>query len=180
MNEDAERLRSKSDQGYIEGTMNGYSRERNHFTGGLRMKIREAIETDFEQLLPLLVELLKRPMDDRAELRKIFEKGLRSENRAIFVAEGEGKVQGLITLSVYHKEAFYANCDIADIDEFIVSTEARGGGAANLLMERAIRYAEERGCRFMELWSRLNNERAHAFYEKHGFQKTGLFLQRPM
>ena len=144
------------------------------------MKIREAIENDFEQILPLLEELLERPTDNREELREIFLKGLRSEVRAIFVAELEGKIRGLITLSLYYKEAFYADCTIADIDEFIVAGDARGSGMADHLMESALQYARERGCKFVELWSRLGNERAHAFYERHGFQKLAVFLQKPL
>ncbi len=144
------------------------------------MEIRKAVEADFEQMVPLLAELLRRPIEEIEGMKEVFENGLASDKRTVFIADREGKVEGLITLTVYHKEAFYAHCVKAEIDEFIVSGDSRGGGVAGQWMERAVQYAAERGCKFVELWSRLDNERAHAFYEKYGYEKRGIFLQKTM
>jgi len=144
------------------------------------VEIRKAVETDFEQLLPLLEELLRHPIDNLAEMKEVFDDSLNSDKRVIFVAESEGKVKGLLSLTVYKKNTFYTNCLKAEIDEFIVSSDERGGGGARSLMERAVQYTAERGCKFVELWTDLDNQRAHAFYEKLGFMKRGLFMQRTM
>lgn len=144
------------------------------------MEIRRAQEADFQQLLPLLAELLEERMGSIEEMRQVFLNDLQHDKRAIFVADDGGMVKGLITMTVYKKGAFYANCIKAEIDEFIVSGDVRGGGVAASLMERAVQHAAEKGCRLMELWSRLGNDRAHAFYEKAGFIKQAVFFQRKM
>ena len=144
------------------------------------MIIREAAEGDFEQMVPLLAELLRHPEEEISAMGDLFIKGLQSDKRAMFVAERDGKIEGLVTLTVYKKEAFWADCIKAEIDEVIIASSARGTGTAGLLMERALKHTEDRGCEYVELWSRLDKERAPAFYQKYGLMKTGFFLQKKM
>ena len=144
------------------------------------MEIRQAVESDFGQVLPLLTELLRRTLENNQENRDNFTRALKSDKRAVYVADQDGKIVGLVTLTVYQKDAFYANSRKAEIDEFIVSDSVRGSGVAGRLIERAIEHASERGCEFVELWSRLENERAHSFYKKYGLSKLGFFLQKKM
>ena len=49
----------------------------------------------------------------------------------------------------------------------------RGSGLAASLLDTALAFARDRGASRFELWSDTRFTRAHAFYEKHGFRRTG-------
>ena len=50
----------------------------------------------------------------------------------------------------------------------------RGGVAGAMLMDWAIDWDREHGFKRIEFWSDVRFERAHQFFEKFGFRKTGL------
>jgi GNAT superfamily N-acetyltransferase len=50
-----------------------------------------------------------------------------------------------------------------------VAASQRGGGLAQALIDAAEGYARERGAAVMKLWTDTRFERAHRFYEKHGY-----------
>ncbi len=54
-----------------------------------------------------------------------------------------------------------------------VARARRGTGLAAALLEAALGFARDRGARRLELWSDTRFRRAHVFYAKHGFARTG-------
>lgn len=54
-----------------------------------------------------------------------------------------------------------------------VAASARGGGAAGALIESIVSDAREAGAKRVHLWVTETNERARAFYRRHGFTETG-------
>ncbi len=54
-----------------------------------------------------------------------------------------------------------------------VATAARGGDAASRLLDAATDFARDAGAAELHLWSDTRFLRAHAFYEKHGFVRSG-------
>jgi len=56
------------------------------------------------------------------------------------------------------------------VGDFFVSTAYRGTGLADRLIDRATLDARERDCEELRLDVDADNERATAFYEKHGFE----------
>lgn len=54
-----------------------------------------------------------------------------------------------------------------------VSPQARGTGAADLLVNAVTGYAQAQGATGVTLWVALSNARARAFYQRMGFQPSG-------
>ena len=48
----------------------------------------------------------------------------------------------------------------------------QGQGIGSVMMEHAIGFARERGCKSVKLTSNLKRTDAHRFYERLGFEKT--------
>jgi len=49
-----------------------------------------------------------------------------------------------------------------------------------LLIDQALRWAEQRGCEFVELTSALNRAEAHAFYRDLGFEPNSLRFRKSL
>lgn len=69
-----------------------------------------------------------------------------------------------------------------EIEALVVDEAARSRGVGRALVEEAIRYARERGCARVRVRSRVERDRAHAFYEREGFSrvKTQLVFLRDL
>ena len=66
-----------------------------------------------------------------------------------------------------------ANGSCIYVDDLVVDKEQRSRNYGHLLMEFARRLGEEEGCDAIRLSSAIHRERAHAFYEREGFDKGG-------
>ena len=60
-----------------------------------------------------------------------------------------------------------------EVGKMYVAAHHRGSGAAHDLLAVAEAHAAAGGATELRLWSDTRFERAHAFYEKHGFVRTG-------
>lgn len=71
----------------------------------------------------------------------------------------------------------YSEDDAEDGDHQLVAMwvapEARGSGAAHMLVEAAIIHARNMGARRLVLWVAWGNIKAEALYRAHGFRRTG-------
>jgi len=93
---------------------------------------------------------------------------LRDPMAVMFVAEREsGCIAGFIHLLHQH----LVECDPrAEVAGLVVDDDCRGLGIGRALMARAEEWAAERGCRFVNLRSRVSRAAAHAFYEGFGYE----------
>lgn len=60
---------------------------------------------------------------------------------------------------------------VAWIEGFVVDDNARGAGVGARLLDTAEEWARSKGCTTMRVQSNVIRERAHAFYERHGYVK---------
>jgi len=58
-----------------------------------------------------------------------------------------------------------------EIEGFVVDESARGRGVGARLLASAEQWAREHGSRMIRLQSNVVRERAHRFYETHGYRK---------
>lgn len=66
-----------------------------------------------------------------------------------------------------------------EMDNVVVSTEHRSKGVGKLMSDFLENLARREGCEMMMLDAYLENEKAHAFYEREGFTKRGYhFLKK--
>ena len=95
-----------------------------------------------------------------------FSRVYTGEARRYWVAEDEtGRVVGGVGIGELDGEA-----DVCELQKMYCLKEARGTGAANLLIEAALAFARERykSC-YLETFG--NMTAAQKFYEKHGFRR---------
>ena len=87
----------------------------------------------------------------------------------IFVAEEDGTVAGVVTMSF----PFATRCAgrYSCLEEVIVGEQLRGKGIGGKLMETAITEATEKGC--YELQVNRTSEMGYPLYLRHGFLDMG-------
>jgi putative acetyltransferase len=85
----------------------------------------------------------------------------------IFFVVDEGQIQGTCAVIRHSAE----DCEIA---KMAVAPEARGRGFGDLLMDRAMAFAAERGARRVIIVSNTVLEPAIRLYQKHGFVQVPL------
>ena len=135
----------------------------------MSVSIRTAERYDKEACLGLLSALTGRPAEDAWDT--VFEQLLTGERGTVVVAEEDGAVLGLATVS-YNLAIRYAG-EYCQLEELIVDPEARGRNVGALLMEAAVAKARQRGCAEMGLYLVERTEGNRPFYEKFGFRYVG-------
>ena len=60
-----------------------------------------------------------------------------------------------------------------EMDNVVIDAAYRSKGVGKILTDYIIEYAIEQGCKTMMLDAYLENDKAHAFYERAGFVRKG-------
>lgn len=109
---------------------------------------------------------------DGARLQPLLERVLAEPQLgAILIAKAETTAVGYLVLSYSLSLEFKGM--VAEIDEFFVSTEARGNGAGQRLLAAAERECAYAGCTRLSLQVAEHNDAAQRFYGRHGFGSRG-------
>jgi GNAT superfamily N-acetyltransferase len=87
---------------------------------------------------------------------------------AVYVAElAGGQVAGWISVYIFRSVAM-DRC--AEINGLIVDQEIRSRGIGKALIDAAEKWARGLGCDAISVKCNIKRDRAHRFYERHGFQ----------
>ncbi len=100
------------------------------------------------------------------EIRKRIEFLSGLPDQAVFVACLNDEVVGWIDLVVTHHLAYMSRAEIAGL---VVADGVRSRGIGRLLVQRAEKWAAERGFEQMLVRSRSTREAAHRFYLTNGY-----------
>ena len=136
--------------------------------------VRVAEPRDWDDVAALLAELGRpdvRGTDDEAAARELFVAYLSRDDTVALVAEAEGRITGFVNVEFRSRLNFLR--PQAWIPELIVTETDRSRGAGSALLTRAEELSRERGCWGMTLESANWRERAHAFYQREGWNDTG-------
>lgn len=91
-----------------------------------------------------------------------------STEHAVFVAPlADAEIAGWIGMFVSRSVEADARAEISGL---VVDERYRSQGIGLRLLERAEQWAREKGCRAIGLRSNVIRDRAHAFYERNGYQ----------
>lgn len=90
----------------------------------------------------------------------------REAGGALWVAETAKGLQGMVGARPREGENW-------ELCRMYVDSAARGSGLANMLVQAAEDHARAQGARRMHLWSDTRFDRAHRFYERHGYVRDG-------
>jgi GNAT superfamily N-acetyltransferase len=140
------------------------------------VNIREATIEDQKEVFDLLRQLMTSantdsPINQPSSIdtfRQVIEEG----KGTVLVAEEDGKMLGLLTLS--YPVAIRCGGIYSCIEEFIVTEQARGKGVGGKLLEAAISKATEKGC--YELQVNRPSELGYPVYMRHGWKDLGKHL----
>ena len=105
-----------------------------------------------------------------------FEYLISNERGSLVVAEEEGKVLGMASISF--NLALRYNGEYCQLEELVVNEEARGKNVGGLLIQETIRLAKERGCKEFGLYLLESTKHNQGFYEKYGFVKIGAEMRQ--
>ena len=124
----------------------------------------ESARAAFTDLLPAGHEF---PEPDPERWYALVEDGAVS----MLMAEEDGELLGFSACGESRDED--AAPSVGELRSFFVAAGRWGRGVGRALMAAALESLRERGCAEATVWSFAANERANAFYEKHGFTRDG-------
>ena len=140
------------------------------------IEVRPCTPEDVAAVSALLGELGYEvtPEATAERLRRLTDTGF----DATFIAVDDGRPLGLIALHYCHVIQYRA--PVARITALVVDQRARRRGIGRLLVDYALRWAEQRECELVELTSALNRAEAHAFYRDLGFEPNSLRFRKSL
>lgn len=129
------------------------------------LKIRRARSSDAARLAALSDELgyPATASEIKARLSRLQQAG----NNAVFVAENSGEAIGWLHVTVAPLLEVPLR---AEVNGLVVADGHRSAGAGARLLEAAENWARKKKCVNMSVRSNVLRERAHGFYERHGYE----------
>ncbi len=102
-----------------------------------------------------------------AEIARRLQGLQRTAEAAVFVAQLESaEIAGWIAVFVYRTVEADARAEVSGL---VVDESVRSQRVGEHLLARAEQWAREHGCQAIGLRSNVIRDRAHAFYERHGY-----------
>ena len=117
--------------------------------------------------------------DYRADWLAWVDDCVAEDERCVQIAERDGEVVGYVFVL---PESMRFVWDAAVLNEIHVSPDSRGTGVADELMEAAVAFARDMDLPLDRLVLDVDreNDRARAFYERHGFAHWGEMVARTL
>ena len=90
----------------------------------------------------------------------------------IFVAKKKEKIIGMLILLYTVSTALGER--VALLEDMVVSPNERGLGIGSMLLDHAVKYATEEGCKRITLLTDKTNIGAQKFYKQHEFNRSSM------
>lgn len=132
------------------------------------MEIRKIDLHDLDEVFEILNELYENKIKYDI-FSKIYKEKLNDKNAYYIVAIEDNKIVGVLISEITHQ--LHRARKSSFIEDLVVKREYRNRGIGRLLIDDAINYAKQINCEVIELTCYMENEKAHRFYERSGFQK---------
>lgn len=130
------------------------------------MAVRTIADSDLAAATTLIGQL-GYDMPQTEMKRRLQAVGEHADHR-VWVYEDDGKVIGL--LHAFFRPALDKPPEVM-VQALVIDASRRSGGAGEALMQVAENWAREKGCTSVALYSRVDRDRAHRFYERLGYEK---------
>lgn len=127
--------------------------------------LRPALPEDAEKVAELCVELGYKVTPEEARERIVDALG--DPERESYVAEVEGNVVGWVHVQIVRTLTSEPHAEVTGL---VVGEGHRSGGIGALLLDEAAAWAVIQGSETLRLRANVTRERAHGFYERHGFR----------
>lgn len=143
----------------------------------MTIELRDATAQDKARCLELLAELRSATSSsENVPVEDSFENLLNKSRGQIVIAEEDSVILGMATVS-YNVALRYGG-EYCQLEELIVTPEARGRKLGGLLVQTVVDNARARGCAEMGLYLLETTEHNRPFYEKYGFQAIGTEMRQ--
>ena len=142
----------------------------------MSITVRAAQPADRARCMELLTMLNE--ANAGAGMAEIFDQLLDTSRGCVFVAEEDGIVLGLASVS-YNLAMRYRG-EYCQLEELIVDPAARGKQAGKLLVQHTIDAARARGCGEYGLYLVAATEHNQPFYEQFGIAAVGSEMRMPL
>ena len=139
--------------------------------GGV-MRIRTAIPEDVDAIYPLASSLATSFDVEERSFRESFQQILLDDHALLLVAAEDEEVLGYC-LGFEHA-TFFANGNIAWVEEIMVSSARRSQGVGRSLMAAFERWSAARGAKLVALATR----RAAEFYRAVGYEESATYFRK--
>jgi GNAT superfamily N-acetyltransferase len=141
------------------------------------LKIRRARSGDAARLAVLSGELGYPATSSEMKIR--LRRLKPASDHAVFVAESGGEVLGWLHVSASYLLELPQR---AEVNGLVVTEARRSLGAGARLLDAAEAWARKKKCVSMSVRSNVLRDRAHAFYERHGYEhyKTQKAFRKPL
>lgn len=127
--------------------------------------MRPALPEDAERVAQLCVELGYEVTPEEARERIVDALG--DPERETYVAEILGVIVGWIHVQILRTLTSEPHAEVTGL---VVGEGHRGGGIGAMLLDEAAAWAALQGSETLRLRANVTRERAHRFYERHGFR----------
>lgn len=142
--------------------------------------IRKATIKDVDSIIELLVEI-GRPKPRQKDIKhfsEVIQKYISDENKAVFVAEVDSKVVGMISLAFLPR--LNRTRPEAWVPDLIVKQEYRNKGIGKELLMKCISIARKQKCWRIRLETGLSRRRSQKFYKLIGMEPFALSFKLPL
>ena len=140
------------------------------------MKIEMATTSDIPTLCTLLDYLFSQEIEFKSNHEtqsRGLEMILNNNNIGnIFVAKKNEKIIGMVILLYTVSTALGER--VALLEDMVVSPNERELGIGSKLLDHAVKYATEKGCKRITLLTDKMNIRAQKFYKQHKFNRSSM------
>ena len=144
------------------------------------MQIALADSDDVPALCSLLQSLFSQEIEFKPD-QKLQIRGLTSiindpKIGCIVVARENNQVVGMVNLLFTVSTALGGR--VALLEDMVVTPEMRGTGVGSRLLQYSVESAVKMGCLRITLLTDADNEGAHRFYQRHGFDRSSMVAFR--
>jgi GNAT superfamily N-acetyltransferase len=106
------------------------------------------------------------------EAESLFEKFARYPDYTLYVAEQDGEIVGTFALLIMDNLG-HMGSPSGIVEDVVVAPARQSSGVGGQMMHFALDVCRQKGCYKLVLSSNAKRLRAHAFYEKLGFERHG-------
>ncbi|TPQ29479.1 GNAT family N-acetyltransferase [Methylomonas koyamae] len=143
------------------------------------MQIVTASEADIPAMCRLLAQLFEQEAefvaDETAQRRGLSQIIAEPALGRILVARRDGEILGMVNLLFSVSTAL--GSPVAWLEDMVVDRNQRGGAIGSALLQHAVGFAKQQGCRRITLLTDADNSAGQRFYRRHGFELSPM---RPM
>jgi len=144
------------------------------------VEIERAIIKDIPELCTLLDYLFEQESEFKPD-RKVQSRGLSAiidGNNVgdILLVRQAGEIIAMVNLLYTISTALGSR--VAILEDMVVLPKYRDQGMGLKLLDYAIQFAKEQGCKRISLLTDSDNKGAHRFYQKYGFSRSSMLTFR--